>query len=142
MSSISTFSYCVMPSQISPESTVKQLSVPQPAYVEQAPEEEEDEYEEVEVDVPYTYQVEEVEEREEMHSVPVEKAVPQIKALYAYKGQGMAVEKGEVSTSIECVVQVTRPFDPYYLCILVLLKGLESESSLCMFCSKVQMAHL
>jgi hypothetical protein len=59
-----------------------------------------DDYEEEEeeiVDVPYTYEVEEVHEQEVVKEETVERTVPQVRANYAYKGNGMEMEKGEVS---------------------------------------------
>jgi hypothetical protein len=75
---------------------MKQLTVPVTAEVDVA-EEEPDEYEQVEVEVPYTYQEEVIEEREEIQEQMVQRKVPQVKAMYSYQGQGMAIDKGEVS---------------------------------------------
>lgn len=57
------------------------------------------EVEEEWIEVPYEYEVEEVKVqpggfKEEV----VERSVPQIKALYSYKGNGMEAVKGEVSS--------------------------------------------
>lgn len=52
------------------------------------------------VDVPYTYEVEEVQEQEVMKEEVVERTVPQIKASYAYQGNGMVMDKGEVYVSV------------------------------------------
>ena len=57
-------------------------------------EEDDEDYEQV--DVPYQYEVEEVQERPVVKEEVIEKAIPQVKAMYPYKGQGMAVDKGEV----------------------------------------------
>lgn len=48
------------------------------------------------IDVPYEYEVEEIREQEVMKEEVVEKRVPQIKASFAYKGNGMEMDKGEV----------------------------------------------
>lgn len=90
--------------QINPESAVKQLTVPQSHLDVEAEEPEEEEFEDVEVEVPYTYQEEVIEEREEVREEVVKKSIPQIKALYAYQGQGMAIEKGEVRY-FDCIMQ-------------------------------------
>jgi spectrin beta len=58
-------------------------------------EEEEEDYEQIEV--PYQYEVEEVQERPVVKEETVEKTIPQVKALYPYKGQGINIDKGEVS---------------------------------------------
>ena len=55
-----------------------------------------DEEEEV-VEVPREVEVEEIVEREMMQDVVETRKIPQVRAMYPYKGQGMAVEKGEVS---------------------------------------------
>jgi hypothetical protein len=64
-----------------------------------ADDDEEDE-EEI-VDVPYTYEVEEVHEQEVVKEEVVERTVPQVRASFAYKGNGMEMEKGEVSASCD-----------------------------------------
>ena len=56
---------------------------------------EEEEY----VDVPYTYEVEEIEERETTKDEIVERSIPRLRAQYAYKGNGMEIQKGEVCGS-------------------------------------------
>jgi len=56
----------------------------------------EDNEEEEYVDVPYTYEVEEVEEQETVKDEIVERKIPRLRALYAYKGNGMEMQKGEV----------------------------------------------
>jgi len=48
------------------------------------------------VDVPYTYEAEEIEERETTKDEIVERSVLRLRALYAYKGNGMEIQKGEV----------------------------------------------
>lgn len=68
------------------------LAPPTATNVADEDEEDEEEY----VDVPYTYEVEEIQEQEVMKEEVVERTVPRIKALYAYKGNGMEVAKGEV----------------------------------------------
>jgi len=55
-----------------------------------------DEEEEEYVDVPYTYEVEEIEEQETTKDEIVERVIPRLRALYAYKGNGMEMQKGEV----------------------------------------------
>jgi len=52
------------------------------------------------VDVPYEYQVEETREQEVIQEEVVEKAIPQVKIVYAYKGNGMEADKGEVLTLV------------------------------------------
>ena len=47
-------------------------------------------------EVPVEIEVEELVEREVMKDFMEERRIPQVKALYTYKGQGMKVEKGEV----------------------------------------------
>ncbi|XP_012946429.2 spectrin alpha chain, non-erythrocytic 1 [Aplysia californica] len=56
---------------------------------------EEEEEEEV-VEVPRQVEVEEVVEREMLQDVVETRKIPQVKAMYPYKGQGMKVDKGEV----------------------------------------------
>ena len=56
----------------------------------------ESEYEEIFVDVPYQYQVEESREREVLQDDVIEKKIPQVKAMYTYKGDGLNMEKGQV----------------------------------------------
>lgn len=48
------------------------------------------------VEVPHEIEVEEVREREVMQDVVETRKIPQVKAMYLYKGQGMKIEKGEV----------------------------------------------
>jgi spectrin beta len=55
------------------------------------------------IDVPREVEVEEVREREVMQDVVETRKIPQVKAMYAYKGQGMKVEKGEVSFQSQCI---------------------------------------
>jgi len=54
---------------------------------------EEDEY----VDVPYTYEVEEIREQETTKEEIVERKIPRLRALYPYSGNGMEMQKGEVT---------------------------------------------
>lgn len=49
------------------------------------------------IEVPHEVEVEEMREREVMQDVVETRKIPQVKAMYTYKGQGMKVEKGEVS---------------------------------------------
>jgi len=56
----------------------------------------EDDDEEEYVDVPYTYEVEEVQEKETTKDEIVERKISRLRALYAYKGNGMEMQKGEV----------------------------------------------
>jgi len=69
----------------------------------------EDDDEEEYVDVPYTYEVEEVQEKETTKDEIVERKISRLRALYAYKGNGMEMQKGEVWSVelsycyIECV---------------------------------------
>ncbi|KAK3093776.1 hypothetical protein FSP39_020076, partial [Pinctada imbricata] len=57
----------------------------------------EEEYVEEVVEVPHEVEVEEIREREVIQDVVETRKIPQVKAMYPYKGQGMKVEKGEVS---------------------------------------------
>ncbi|XP_055880886.1 spectrin beta chain, non-erythrocytic 2-like isoform X3 [Biomphalaria glabrata] len=59
------------------------------------PQEAEDEEEEV-IEVPTEIEVEETVEREVIQDVVESKKIPQVKVMYAYKGQGMTADKGEV----------------------------------------------
>lgn len=43
------------------------------------------------------YEEEEIQVKEVEKEVVTEVTVPQVKSLYRYKGQGMGIEKGEVS---------------------------------------------
>jgi len=52
------------------------------------------------VDVPYTYEVEEVEEQETTKDEIVERKIYRLRALYAYKGNGMEMQKGEVRSIV------------------------------------------
>lgn len=61
----------------------------------------EDEVEEELVDVPYEYEVEEIREQDVVKEEVVERPVPQIKALFPYKGNGMEMQKGEVGNNNE-----------------------------------------
>ncbi|KAK7507019.1 hypothetical protein BaRGS_00001870, partial [Batillaria attramentaria] len=63
--------------------------------VENGEEEKEEEFVEEVVDVPREIEVEEVVEKEVMQDVVETRKIPQVKAMYAYKGQGMKVDKGE-----------------------------------------------
>ena len=76
--------------------------------VEQDDDDEEDEY----VDVPYTYEVEEIQEQETTKDEIVKKSIPRLRALYAYKGNGMEMQKGEVCSTkiflLHCLALCTR----------------------------------
>jgi len=63
--------------------------------VEHDDEDEDEEY----VDVPYTYEVEEIQEQETTKEEIVKKSIPRLRALYAYKGNGMEMQKGEVRSA-------------------------------------------
>ena len=65
--------------------------------------EKEDEYVEEVVDVPREIEVEEVVEREVLQDHVETRKIPQVKAMYAYKGQGMKVDKGEVRNFFLCI---------------------------------------
>ena len=52
------------------------------------------------MEVPHEVEVEEVREREVIQDVVETRKIPQVKAMYPYKGQGMKVEKGEVSVML------------------------------------------
>ena len=62
------------------------------------PEEEDSEEEAVEewVEVPYQYQVEETRQKDTFVEEVVEKKIPQVRAMYPYKGNGLDFAKGEV----------------------------------------------
>ena len=64
--------------------------------VESESEDEEEEVEEV-VEVPYEYMDEELVWQEVMKEEVVERSLPQVKGMYPYTGQGLQMEKGEVS---------------------------------------------
>lgn len=49
------------------------------------------------VDVPYEYEEMETVEKEVMKEEVVERKIPQVKSMYTYNGQGIKVDKGEVS---------------------------------------------
>nr|XP_022333961.1 spectrin alpha chain, non-erythrocytic 1-like isoform X4 [Crassostrea virginica] len=53
------------------------------------------------VEVPHEVEVEEVREREVMQDVVETRKIPQVKAMYLYKGQGMKIEKGEVMLLVQ-----------------------------------------
>ena len=55
-------------------------------------------------EVPVEIEVEELVEREVMKDFMEERRIPQVKALYTYKGQGMKVEKGEVRFPYGCYI--------------------------------------
>ncbi|KAI8788511.1 spectrin alpha chain, non-erythrocytic 1 [Biomphalaria glabrata] len=59
------------------------------------PQEAEDEEEEV-IEVPTEIEFEETVEREVIQDVVESKKIPQVKVMYAYKGQGMTADKGEL----------------------------------------------
>ena len=61
---------------------------------------EEDFTEEV-VERPHEVEVEEVREREVMQDIVETRKIPQVRAQYLYRGQGMMVEKGEVSVDFQ-----------------------------------------
>lgn len=65
-----------------------------------AAEDDEEDEEEI-VDVPYTYDVEEIHEQEVVKEEVVERTLPQVRASYAYKGNGMEMDKGEVSVKLK-----------------------------------------
>ncbi|XP_052269284.1 spectrin beta chain, non-erythrocytic 1-like isoform X3 [Dreissena polymorpha] len=56
----------------------------------------EDEYEDQVVERPQEVEVEEVREREVLQDVVETRQIPQVRAMYQYRGQGVTVEKGEV----------------------------------------------
>ncbi|XP_048733527.1 spectrin alpha chain, non-erythrocytic 1-like isoform X2 [Ostrea edulis] len=53
------------------------------------------------VEVPHEIEAEEVREREVMQDVVETRKIPQVKAMYAYKGQGMKIEKGEIMLLVQ-----------------------------------------
>jgi len=65
---------------------------------ENGEESDEEEFVEELVDVPYEIEIEEVVEREVIQDVVETRKVPQVKAMYPYKGQGLKIDKGEVSS--------------------------------------------
>ncbi|XP_076441755.1 spectrin beta chain, non-erythrocytic 5-like [Babylonia areolata] len=64
--------------------------------VENGEVEKEEEFVEEVVEVPREVEVEEVVEKDVLQDVVETRKIPQVKAMYAYKGQGMKVDKGEV----------------------------------------------
>lgn len=54
--------------------------------------------------VPEEYFEEEPCERTEYRTVTEERLVPQVKAIYAFEGQGMTMAKGEVCSSISSIL--------------------------------------
>jgi len=57
----------------------------------------EESYDEEVVERPHEIEVEEVREREVLQDVVETRKIPQVRAMYPYRGQGMSVDKGEVS---------------------------------------------
>lgn len=57
----------------------------------------EEEFEEEYVETPAEEEEVKMVERQVMKDEVVEKFIPQVRSLYAYQGQGMGMEKGEVS---------------------------------------------
>ena len=70
---------------------------PEVAVTKQNVESESEESEEEVIEVPTEIEVEEIVEREVVKEEVVERHIPQAKAMYVYKGQGMKIDKGEVS---------------------------------------------
>ena len=64
----------------------------------------EEEFEEEVREIPQEVEVEEEVEREVMQDVIETRKIPQVKASHAYTGQGMKVEKGEVSYPVKLSV--------------------------------------
>ncbi|XP_074649217.1 spectrin beta chain-like isoform X2 [Tubulanus polymorphus] len=53
------------------------------------------------IDVPYQVEEEQIVHKEVMRDVILDEKVPQVKALYPYRGQGIKVNQGEVMTLLE-----------------------------------------
>lgn len=71
------------------------------------------------IEVPHEVEVEEIREREVMQDVVETRKIPQVKAMYTYKGQGMKVEKGEVSViCVRCSKNVLSGFTYKHMHIL------------------------
>ena len=68
---------------------------------------------EEEVPVEVEYEEEVTEDREVEEDVVQEIRVPQVKALYRFKGQGLGIEKGEVRN--KCVLYVYQPTSLLYM---------------------------
>ncbi|KAL4238363.1 Spectrin beta chain [Mactra antiquata] len=58
----------------------------------------EESYEDQVVERPHEIEVEEIREREVLQDVVETRKIPQVRASYTYRGQGMVIEKGEVMT--------------------------------------------
>ena len=65
------------------------------------------------MEVPVEYEEEELQQREVVQDVTEEVKVPQVRANYAYKGQGMQLEKGEVRTKY-VLTFLSIPDTPYF----------------------------
>ena len=83
--------FCVL--QITPEEAAKKMKMNESVDEADAVAEDEEQV----IEVPCEVEVEEVVEREVIKEVMEERRVPQVRALYPYKGQDMKVNKGEVS---------------------------------------------
>ena len=64
--------------------------------------------------VPEEYFEEEPYERTEYRTVTEERLVPQVKAIYAFEGQGMTMTKGEVRPSISFISPTTFLFAVFF----------------------------
>ncbi|XP_053397817.1 spectrin alpha chain, non-erythrocytic 1-like isoform X2 [Mercenaria mercenaria] len=58
-------------------------------------------YEDEVVERPHEIEVEEIQEKEVLQDYVETRKIPQVKAAYTYRGQGMTIEKGEVMTLIQ-----------------------------------------
>ena len=68
-----------------------------PAENGEAEEDDEENYDEEVVERPHEVEVEEVQDREVMQDVVETRKITQVRASYQYRGQGLTIEKGEVS---------------------------------------------
>ena len=73
-----------------------QISIDKFMPAENGEKSDEEDYQEELVERPHEIEVEEVREREVMQDIVETRKIPQVRAMYLYRGQGMMVEKGEV----------------------------------------------
>lgn len=70
--------------------------------------------------VPEEYYEEEPQERTEYRTVTEERLVPQVKAIYAFEGQGMSMAKGEVCRKLRCGLTAHSICDVFLIFVKVL----------------------
>ena len=85
---------------------VLQISIDKFIPAENGEKSDEEDYMEELVERPHEIEVEELREREVMQDIVETRKIPQVRAMYLYRGQGMMVEKGEVSTELMNMVDV------------------------------------